>query len=91
MTEPFELKQEYKDLFLSDNDLSVLGKPLLSERDRTIARMRWGYGSDSKRYTLRELARRFSVSDERIRQIECKVIRRLYAVMHRHDVDDETS
>ncbi|MFQ5898595.1 MAG: sigma-70 family RNA polymerase sigma factor [Candidatus Methylomirabilia bacterium] len=52
----------------------VLGT--LSPRERDILRLRFGIGGDGEE-TLEEVGRRFSVTRERIRQIEAKALRKL--------------
>lgn len=52
---------------------TVLGT--LSERERTIVKMRFGIGT--RAYTLEELGLRFEVTRERIRQIEIRALRKL--------------
>jgi RNA polymerase primary sigma factor len=49
---------------------------LLSPREERIVRMRFGIGSSTD-HTLAEVGRQFSVSRERIRQIEAKALRKL--------------
>ncbi len=49
---------------------------LLSEREKKIIQMRFGIGSD-RRYTLEEVGNYFSLSRERIRQIEKRALRKL--------------
>ena len=48
----------------------------LSEREATVMKMRFGIGSYSQ-YSLDEIGRQFSVTRERIRQIESKALRKL--------------
>ncbi|UCF37113.1 MAG: RNA polymerase sigma factor RpoD [Acidobacteriota bacterium] len=48
----------------------------LSPREAEVVRMRFGIGDGSER-TLEEVGQRFSVTRERIRQIECKALRKL--------------
>ena len=48
----------------------------LSEREREIIRLRYGIGAD-REYTLDEISRRFSLSRERIRQIEGQAMKKL--------------
>jgi RNA polymerase primary sigma factor len=64
---------------LTTHDLGVqveraLG--MLSPREEEVLRMRFGLG-DSGEHTLEEVGRRFSVTRERIRQIEVKALRKL--------------
>jgi RNA polymerase primary sigma factor len=48
----------------------------LSDREREILSLRFGIGTD-REYTLDEISRRFSLSRERIRQIEGEAMRKL--------------
>ena len=48
----------------------------LSPREEKIIRMRFGM-EDGSEYTLEEVGRAFSVTRERIRQIEAKALRKL--------------
>ena len=48
----------------------------LSPKEKEILRLRFGFGEESE-HTLEEVGRRFSVTRERIRQIEAKAIRKL--------------
>ena len=59
---------------LSEQILKVL--KTLSPKEEKVIRMRYGIGF-SKDYTLEEIGRYFSVTRERIRQIELKAIRKL--------------
>jgi RNA polymerase primary sigma factor len=52
----------------------VLGT--LSDREREVLEMRFGL-DDGQAHTLEEVGRRFSVTRERIRQIEAKALRKL--------------
>lgn len=54
-----------------------LGK--LTPREEQVVRMRFGIG-DGKAHTLREVGQEFSVSEERIRQVEVKALRKLRGV-----------
>jgi len=49
---------------------------VLDEREREILKLRYGF-TDGKEYTLEEVGRLFSITRERVRQIEAKAIRRL--------------
>jgi RNA polymerase primary sigma factor len=49
---------------------------LLSPREERVIRMRFGIGKSAD-YTLAEVGQQFSVSRERIRQIEAKALRKL--------------
>ena len=59
---------------LSENTAAVL--KTLTPREEQIVRMRFGIG-DGQVHTLEEVGRRFSVTRERIRQIEVKAMRKL--------------
>ncbi len=48
----------------------------LTERERDILKMRFGIGTDNPK-TLEQVGKKFSVTRERIRQIEAKAIRKL--------------
>ena len=48
----------------------------LSSREEQVIRMRFGIGEGSE-HTLEEVGHRFSVTRERIRQIEAKALRKL--------------
>ena len=47
----------------------------MTPREERILRMRFGIGTDS--HTLEEIGNRFSLTRERIRQIEAKTLRKL--------------
>jgi RNA polymerase primary sigma factor len=49
----------------------------LSPREAEIIRLRFGLGGIADAQTLEEVGRRFGVTRERIRQIECKALRKL--------------
>jgi RNA polymerase primary sigma factor len=49
---------------------------VLPPREEKVVRMRFGIG-DGRERTLEEVGRHFSVTRERIRQIECKALRKL--------------
>lgn len=55
--------------------LNKIGE-VLGERSRDIACMRIGYGYD-RYYTLRQVGDKYSISTERVRQIEGKIDRRM--------------
>ena len=61
-------------LALSENTAAAL--KTLTPREEEIVRMRFGIG-DGRVHTLEEVGRRFSVTRERIRQIEAKAMRKL--------------
>ncbi len=48
----------------------------LSDREREIVRLHYGIGTD-REYTLEEISRRFSLTRERIRQIEAEAMKKL--------------
>ncbi|MFQ5541330.1 MAG: sigma-70 family RNA polymerase sigma factor, partial [Candidatus Binatia bacterium] len=60
----------------------------LTPREETVVRFRFGIG-ESRDYTLEELGERFSITRERIRQIEQKAIRKLRSPVDRLIQDDE--
>lgn len=49
----------------------------LTPKEERILRMRFGLGKDGKEHTLEEVGKFFSVTRERIRQIEAKALRKL--------------
>ncbi|QOD37904.1 RNA polymerase sigma factor RpoD [Candidatus Wolbachia massiliensis] len=49
----------------------------LTAKEERILRMRFGLGKDGKEHTLEEVGRIFTVTRERIRQIEAKALRKL--------------
>lgn len=59
---------------LADRVTTIL--ETLNPREEKIIRLRFGIGEDAE-YTLEEIGKRFSVSRERIRQIEKKALNRL--------------
>jgi RNA polymerase primary sigma factor len=59
---------------MRDQTAAVL--QLLKPREEQIIRMRFGVG-DGRDHTLEEVGKRFSVTRERIRQIEAKALRKL--------------
>ena len=62
-------------LYVVDLAMSrVLGT--LTPREERVLRMRFGIGTKSD-HTLEEVGQRFSVTRERIRQIEAKALRKL--------------
>lgn len=67
----------FSDKCLSENIKDVL--MTLSPREEKIIRLRFGIGEDSE-YTLEEIGKTFSVTRERIRQIEKKALNRLRGV-----------
>ena len=48
----------------------------LDDREKEVLRLRYGLGADHE-YTLAEVAHRFNLSRERVRQIEAKVLKKL--------------
>lgn len=50
---------------------------LLSDREREVIRLRFGYGINQNDVTLEEIGRQFNVTRERIRQIEAKALRKI--------------
>ena len=50
----------------------------LDDREKEVLRLRFGLGGDHE-YTLAEVAHRFNLSRERVRQIEVKALRKLRA------------
>ena len=59
---------------LSEQVKRALGT--LSPKEKEILRLRFGIGEESE-HTLEEVGRHFSVTRERIRQIEAKALRKL--------------
>jgi RNA polymerase primary sigma factor len=49
----------------------------LTSREEQVVRMRFGVGDSHQEHTLEEVGQRFSVTRERIRQIETKALRKL--------------
>ena len=49
----------------------------LTPREERVLRMRFGIGMNTANHTLEEVGQQFSVTRERIRQIEAKAIRKL--------------
>jgi len=66
--------QSAADMNLMEQTAAVLRR--LTPREEEIVRMRFGIG-DGNECTLEEVGKRFSVTRERIRQIECKALRKL--------------
>jgi RNA polymerase primary sigma factor len=54
----------------------------LSDREKEVLRLRYGLGTD-REYTLEEIGRRFSVTRERVRQIESRALQKLRAAKQR--------
>ncbi len=59
----------------------------LTPREETVLRFRFGIGQ-ARNYTLEELGEKFSITRERIRQIEQKALRKLRFPMTRLDVQN---
>lgn len=57
----------------------------LSPREQAVIRMRFGL-DDGKAKTLEEIGRRFSVTRERIRQIEARALHKLRQPYRNHSV-----
>lgn len=57
----------------------------LPAREAGILRMRYGLGDHARSHTLEEIGFRYSVTRERVRQIECKA---LYALKRSNIADD---
>jgi RNA polymerase primary sigma factor len=76
------LEEERNDDPLYDTNLEALKERLetvmneLSYREREIIRLRYGL-TDGYAYTLEEVGKIFSVTRERVRQIESKAVRKL--------------
>jgi len=66
-----------------DQELEVLMKHL-TDREQKIVRYRYGL-LDGKAHTLEETGRKFSLTRERIRQIENDVMKRLRKVVHEEE------
>lgn len=60
---------------------------LLSPREETVIRMRYGIGEPTQ-YSLEEIGSRFNLTRERIRQIELKAIRKLRHARRCQDLDE---
>ncbi|MEW6219049.1 MAG: sigma-70 family RNA polymerase sigma factor [Thermodesulfobacteriota bacterium] len=73
-----------KDRQLSENIRNILAN--LSPREEKVIRLRFGIDEDQD-HTLEEIGRRFSLSRERIRQIEKKALKRLRRVASRRDLE----
>jgi hypothetical protein len=55
---------------------NITSRPLLTPREEHVLRMRFGIGTNTD-HTLEQVGQQFSVSGERIRQIETKALRKL--------------
>ena len=72
---PKEFKKSLRSRFDGgDRVKEVLRK--LTPREEQVIRMRFGIG-DGKAHTLKEVGQKFSVTGERIRQLEAKALRKL--------------
>ncbi len=72
---PQEFKKSLRSQFDGgDRVKEVLRK--LTPREEQVVRMRFGIG-DGKAHTLKEVGQKFSVTGERIRQLEAKALRKL--------------
>jgi RNA polymerase primary sigma factor len=60
---------------------------ILTPREEQVIKMRFGLG-DGSEHTLEEVGRRFSVTRERIRQIEAKALRKLRHPLHNRMLRD---
>jgi RNA polymerase primary sigma factor len=60
---------------------------LLSPREETVIRMRYGIGEPTQ-YSLEEIGSRFTLTRERIRQIELKAIRKLRHARRCQELDE---
>jgi RNA polymerase primary sigma factor len=58
----------------------------LSDREKRVLRLRYGLGTD-REYTLEEIGRHFSVTRERVRQIESRALQKLRATRQRETAD----
>ena len=70
------LKQQVRDVLLN-----------LSDREREVVEMRFGF-LDGKTHTLEEVGNKFSVTRERVRQIEAKALRKLRHPHHSRRLRD---
>ncbi len=59
----------------------------LSNREENIVKMRFGIDED-KEYTLEEVGKKYSVTRERVRQIEVKAIKKLKRVSKTSEIID---
>ena len=56
---------------------------VLTERERTVIRMRYGLESEDESHTLAQIGTRLGVTRERVRQIEAEALRKLRAHMNK--------
>ena len=70
----------------NDDPQLGVGKAELTEREEGIIKYRYGL-TDGKAHTLEETGREFSLTRERIRQIEKNVLKRLSEYAHEHAAD----
>lgn len=77
---------------LSDDRVTILQRALksLNKRERTIILSRFGMGNDGERRTLEELGQRFSLTRERIRQVESKALKKLRKAFEAADTPNRT-
>jgi RNA polymerase primary sigma factor len=61
---------------MSQERIGVMTSQPLTPREERVLRMRFGIGMNTD-YTLEEVGQQFSVTRERIRQIEAKGLRKL--------------
>ena len=79
---------------LYDTNLELLKQRLdmvmneLSYREREIIRLRFGL-ADGYSYTLEEVGKIFSVTRERVRQIQVEALKRLRVIMETHGLSSE--
>ena len=62
----------------------------MDERERKILRLRFGLTSDGVSHTLRDTARHFGITRERVRQIEASCMQKLRKIMQDQERDAET-
>lgn len=74
------------DISMKDQTAALLGT--LTPREEQIIRMRFGIGDGSEE-TLESVGQRFSVTRERIRQIEAKALRKLRYREERGEQEDQ--